>query len=105
VRVPSDLLVEADRIAAQLGEDRAVVLGDLVAAAIPGALADAAEDLVGRPARERLAGHRPYDDVLRDDDPGPLPGAVRDLTDQSDSPLAIVAGPAVQPRSSDGTAS
>ncbi len=61
VRVPPDLLAEAERIAAQLGEDRAVVLGDLVASALPEALAEVADDLVGAPARERLAGRLPLD--------------------------------------------
>lgn len=60
VRVPLDLLVEAQRIADRHDVDRAVVLGDLAASAVPGALAEAAEDLVGAPARERLAGRRPY---------------------------------------------
>lgn len=55
VRVPPELLAEAEMIAAQLGEDRAVVLGDLVAAALPGALAEAADGLIGAPARERLS--------------------------------------------------
>jgi hypothetical protein len=61
VRVPADLLAEAERIADQLGVDRAVVLGDLVASALPAALAEAADDLVGAPARARLAGLLPLD--------------------------------------------
>jgi hypothetical protein len=46
VRVPDELLAEADRIAHQRGVDRAIVLGDLVAAALPDALADAARELL-----------------------------------------------------------
>lgn len=56
VRVPPDLLVEADALAARLGVDRALLLGDLVAAELPGALAEAADDLFGRAARDRLGG-------------------------------------------------
>jgi hypothetical protein len=44
VVIPTDLLAEADRIAGERGEDRAVVLGDLAAQALPEALADAAAD-------------------------------------------------------------
>ena len=65
VRVPPDILAEAERIAGQLGEDRSVVLGDLVAAALPEALAEAADDLVGAPARERLAGSISSSDAKR----------------------------------------
>lgn len=74
VRVPDDLLAEAERIAQRTGEDRAVVLGDLVASALPAALAEAADDFVAAPARERLAGHLPHDAVA------PLPEG-RDATD------------------------
>lgn len=55
VPVPRDVLGEAEGLAERLGVDRAVVLGDLVASAIPDALAEAADELVGAPARERLA--------------------------------------------------
>lgn len=44
VPISLDLLAEADRIAAERGEDRAIVLGDLVAAALPDALAEVAAD-------------------------------------------------------------
>lgn len=74
VQVPADLLAEAERIANELGVDRAVVLGDLVASALPGALAEAADDLVGVPARGRLAGC-----LLPDAErPRGLPGACSD---------------------------
>ena len=75
VRVPLDLLGEAERIAHELGVDRAVVLGDLVASALPAALAEAADDLVGAPARERLAGC-----LLPDAErPRAIPGACSDF--------------------------
>jgi hypothetical protein len=46
VPIPRDLLDAADRIAADRGLDRALVLGDLVAAELPNALADAARELL-----------------------------------------------------------
>ena len=46
VRVPDDLLDEADRRAEGAGVDRAFLLGDLVASALPDALAEAARDLL-----------------------------------------------------------
>lgn len=44
--VPDELLVEAERIAAERGVDRAVALGDLVAEVLPDALAEAARDVL-----------------------------------------------------------
>jgi hypothetical protein len=46
--LPFELLAEADLLAEERGADRAVILGDLVAAALPDALADAARDLLCR---------------------------------------------------------
>lgn len=46
VRVPGDLVAKAERIAQRTGEDRAVVLGDLVASVLPDALAEAARELL-----------------------------------------------------------
>ena len=50
VLVPVDLLDETDQQAAARGVDRAVMLGDLVAQALPDALAEAARDLLTRNA-------------------------------------------------------
>ncbi len=101
VRVPPDILAEAERIAGQLGEDRSVVLGDLVAAALPEALAEAADDLVGAPARERLAGS------ISSSDAAPPPALADGATSDhapTISPTAIVAASAPWPESCDGVA-
>jgi len=45
-RPPADLLDTVDLLAKERGADRAVILGDLVAAALPDALAEAARDLL-----------------------------------------------------------
>lgn len=97
VQVPADLLAEAERIANELGVDRAVVLGDLVASALPGALAEAADDLVGVPARDRLAG-RPLPDAQR---PGELnPGPASDPATDAEA----IVSPSAAPRGDGGTA-
>ncbi len=98
VQVPADLLAEAERIANELGEDRAVVLGDLVASALPAALAEAADDLVGAPARERLAGCLPPDAATP---PAPTGGVTCESAPTS-SPTASVAGPVTEPGATDG---
>jgi hypothetical protein len=46
VPVPVGLLIDAQRLAEERGVDVAIVLGDLAAAALPDALADAARDLL-----------------------------------------------------------
>jgi hypothetical protein len=46
VRMPDDLLTEVDRLAAERGIDRAIVLGDLVASVLPDALAEAAREVL-----------------------------------------------------------
>jgi hypothetical protein len=54
VDLPDDVVNVAERVAAELGTDRELVLGDLAAAALPGLLAELAEETVARSARERL---------------------------------------------------
>jgi hypothetical protein len=94
VQVPDDLLAEADRIAASLGVDRAIVLGDLVAAALPEALAEAAEDLVGHQAKRRLRGHLSHETAM-------LPAATESTTNVPDHLHDVQDQPSVPARSSD----
>ena len=69
VRVPSDLLARAERIAEERQVDTAVALGDLVAQELPDALADA--------ARERLTLHSHSDATVP---PASTDGTVPTLT-------------------------
>ena len=97
VRVPPDLLAEASKIAHELGMDRSEVLGDLVACALPAALAEAADDLVGGPARERLAGCLPPNAQR----PGELtPGRASDPATDAEA----IVSPSAAPRGDGGTA-
>ena len=54
VDLPREVLAAAEEIVKATGLDREVVLGDLAAAALPGLLAQAADRVVGQPARARL---------------------------------------------------
>lgn len=54
VPIPGDLLAEVDRIASASGVDRAVLLGDLVAQALPEGLAEAARDVLAPHAETLL---------------------------------------------------
>lgn len=55
VDLPDDVVNAAERVAAELGTDLELVLGDLAAAALPDLLAELAEETVARSARERLS--------------------------------------------------
>lgn len=85
VRVPDELVAEAERIAELVGKDRAIVLGDLVASVLPDALAEAARDLLAFNA----AG------------PGPSPGSACDHA-PTISPTASVVAPANEPGAARG---
>ena len=79
VPVPNALLVEADKLASERSIDRAVVLGDLVAEALPDALADAARDLLAPhllPSRTK---------------PRPEPGFAHDLAPTISLPATVAA--------------
>ena len=52
VVLPDDLLRQVERLATERGVDRAMLLGDLVAEALPDALAEVARDLLDSPNAE-----------------------------------------------------
>jgi len=89
VPVPTDLLDEAERRARILGIDSAIILGDLVADALPDALAEA--------ARQVLASQQPPDAAT----PPTLVGGASGLTSPQDLADAIVPGDGYAPEPGD----